>query len=732
MKFFLLILTVFFFNKALAENIKENKDVVIHANDMQTDDANNIIIAKEDVVVSNGTQTLEADEVIYNKTLKIFKATGNVKIFDIDGNKIYATYAEVTDKFEFGFMQSGNITTSDKEFIAAVKARREEDSIYYTQGVYSPCLVCHECKDSDPLWQIKASKIHHDKKEQQVTYRNARLEFKGVPVFYTPYLKHPDPSVKRKTGLLAPSLGTNTKLGTFVGLPLYVVLDDYSDMTLTPYLYTKQNPLIVGEYRKRFRKAYLDLGGSLTRIKPVEGSPGNEALRPGRYHGHYYGDFKWNIDENWRLKAYYIRTTNPTYLKRYSLVGNGKYAYQNVLTSTFDSEYFDRNNYMAFKGYHFQNLRADIDNRTVPDVLPVSEFSFEHPTSFYGSYFLLNANTMSVKRNLGTQVNRATGDLSWIIPYTNKIGMNFEGMANVRSDVFDIGKHSVPGKQQKVNQVRGRVLPGSMATWRWPFYSKIYSSNVILEPIVSGVLQPNDTGSNVIPNEDSQDFELDTQTLFKLNRFNGYDLLDAGQRINYGLNLRLSTQKGVNTHVFFGQSYSFSKTVNFDEDAGVRKNGSDYIGKIRVVPNEYFYLDWALRLDRDSGSIKRSIVNLSAGPKEFRINVDHFYVDHTFVAGQFGAREQVAGQISSNFINNWTAYLKGTQQIKPSAQRLQESVGIVYSDECFKIILEGAQNHFSDRDIQPEKTILLTFSFKNLGEISTGRLSGFSDDNGPK
>lgn len=732
MKFILLILIFCFSGTLWAEKAQENNDVVIHANDMQTDDTNNIITAKEDVVVSNGVQILEADEVIYNKNLKVFKATGNVKVFDIDGNKIYAKYAEVTDKFEFGFMQNGKITTSDKEFIAATKARREEGSVYYTQGVYSPCLVCHECKDYDPLWQIKASKIHHDRDKKEVHYRNARMEFKGVPVFYTPYFKHPDPSIKRKTGVLTPSLGTTMNLGFFAGLPVYIALNESSDITVTPYYYSKQNPVISAEYRQNFRKASLNLGGSLTRIKPIEGAPGQEVMKPGRHHGHYFGDLKWHINENWRLNAFYVRATNPTYLRRYSMVGGEKYVHKNVLTSTFDAEYFNRTDYMAFKGYHFQNMRADIDNKTVPDVLPVSEFSFERPTNFYGSYFLLNANTMSVTRDLGTQVNRATGDLFWIIPYTNKLGMAFEGLANIRSDVFDIKKHTVPGKQEKVNQVRGRFLPGSMVTWRWPFYSKLYSAKVILEPIISGILQPNDTGSKVIPNEDSQDFELDTQTLFKLNRFNGYDLLDAGQRVNYGLNLRVSTVNGVKTQVFFGQSYNFSKVTNFPESTGVNKKGSDYIGSIRVVPGDYFYLDWALRLDKDSGSVKRSIVKLSGGPKQFRVDVDHYYLDHSFIEGQFGAKEQVSAQLSSNFVDHWSAYLKGLRQIKPSAQRLQESIGLVYSDECFNVTIEGAQTHFKDRDIKPEKTILLTFGFKNLGEVSTGRINNFSDSSGIK
>jgi LPS-assembly protein len=711
-----------FYVSADTKQKNENKDVIIHADDMQNDDVNNILIAKGNVIISNGTEILEATEAVYDKKLQTFKATGDVKIFDKDRNKIFAKYAEVSDKFEFGFMQNGQITTSDKEFIAAIKARREEESIYYYQGVYSPCLVCHDSDRYNPLWQLKAERIHHDRSEQEVYYKNARLEIKGVPVFYTPYFKHPDPTVKRKTGLLSPSIRVNTDFGMVFGIPVYVVLGEYNDMTLSPYLLSKENHVLSAEYRHRFRKSFINLGGSITKIKTVTGLPEKQELRPKSYHGHYFGDFGWNINDNWRLKAFYIRATNPTYLRRYDFVGVQNYVRKNVLTSTVNTEYFNRSDYMAFKGYHFQNVRADVNDRTVPDVLPATEFSFERPTGLYNSFLTIDANTMSVRRNEGAIVNRVSGDVSWVFPYTNNMGMYFEGLTNFRADVFDINKHSVEGKSGTVNQVRGRTLPGAMLTWKWPFYSKIYASKVIWSPVINGIIQPNESGSAVIPNEDSQDFELDSQTLFKLNRFNGYDLLDSGQRLNYGMNFKISTINGVNTDILIAQSYSFNRSKDFPEDTGVREGGSDYIGKVRIVPKSYFYLDWALRLDRDSGSIKRSIVSMNIGPSKLSLGIDYIYMDHSFLAGQYGAREQILTTLRSQFTDQWFGYIEARKQIRPSSQRLEESIGIVYLDECFKISLTGVQKHYTDRDIKPEKVIMLTFGFKNLGEVSTGQI----------
>ena len=68
--------------------------------------------------------------------------------------------------------------------------------------------------DKPPLWQLKAKKIIHNQKQQELEYYDVWMEMAGIPVAYSPYSWHPDPTVKRKSGFLAPSTGGSTYLGT--------------------------------------------------------------------------------------------------------------------------------------------------------------------------------------------------------------------------------------------------------------------------------------------------------------------------------------------------------------------------------------------------------------------------------------------------------------------------------------------------------------------------------------
>ena len=52
----------------------------------------------------------------------------------------------------------------------------------------------------------------HDQGEKMMYFENARLEFLGVPFAYIPYFSAPDPTVKRKTGVLVPSFGIEHRL----------------------------------------------------------------------------------------------------------------------------------------------------------------------------------------------------------------------------------------------------------------------------------------------------------------------------------------------------------------------------------------------------------------------------------------------------------------------------------------------------------------------------------------
>ena len=108
--------------------------------------------------------------------------------------------------------------------------------------VYSTCNLCAKDPTRPPLWQIRALSAVQDLEHKKIEYQDAVLEMYGFPVGYMPYFWHADPSVKRASGLLIPSLGVSSHLGAFFAQPYYWVIDDQSDATFTPMITTRAGP----------------------------------------------------------------------------------------------------------------------------------------------------------------------------------------------------------------------------------------------------------------------------------------------------------------------------------------------------------------------------------------------------------------------------------------------------------------------------------------------------------
>src|SRR3546814_12284952 len=111
---------------------------------------------------------------------------------------------------------SSDVCSSD--LLAANRARRTADGRkVMDRGVFSPCNLCKEDPQRAPPWQIKAVRVIHDEVAKDIIYHDATLELFGLPVLYTPYLAHPDPTVDRRSGLLAPPPGYSGELGMING-----------------------------------------------------------------------------------------------------------------------------------------------------------------------------------------------------------------------------------------------------------------------------------------------------------------------------------------------------------------------------------------------------------------------------------------------------------------------------------------------------------------------------------
>ena len=205
---------------------------------------------------------------------------------------------------------------ADRSRLAANTARRTNGNrTELRRGVYSPCDLCKNDPSAPPAWQLKAREIDHDKELQLIEFRDATMEIDGWPVFYSPYISAPDPSVKRASGFLIPSVGGSNTLGANVTIPYYLVLGPDKDLTLSPRFMTKAGALLAADYRQRFGNGTLDAIASLNHSDVGSGS--SSSSEGEQWRGHINEHSVFDLDETYRTGLDVQRVSDQTYLLRF-------------------------------------------------------------------------------------------------------------------------------------------------------------------------------------------------------------------------------------------------------------------------------------------------------------------------------------------------------------------------------------------------------------------------------
>jgi len=116
------------------------------------------------------------------------------------------------------------------------------------------------CDVDDPDWQLKAGDVDLDFERGVGTARHARLEFKGVPILYSPWLTFPL-NDERKSGFLYPQIGSSSDNGIDLAVPYYWNIAPNYDATFTPRLVGDRGFMLGSEFRflTRRQSGTLDL-----------------------------------------------------------------------------------------------------------------------------------------------------------------------------------------------------------------------------------------------------------------------------------------------------------------------------------------------------------------------------------------------------------------------------------------------------------------------------------------
>ncbi len=686
---------------------------LLQADEMTQDRELGTVVAKGNVEITQGGRILLADVVSYNQKSNTVTASGNVILMEPNGDTMFAEYVELTDSMRNGVIKEIRILLSDDSRFAANIARRTGGNrTVLTKAVYSPCKVCREEPEKPPLWRLKASTIVHDKAAQEIRYTHARLEMFGVPVAYTPYFSHPDPTIDRKSGLLAPSFGSSGDLGAFLALPYFWAINPNSDATVVPILTRDERLILSGEYRQRFDNGEIDLSGSLTQADRRTGTGTAEAVREDEIRGHLFARGRFDLDDTWRTGFDINRATDRSYLRRFNFFGSPG----NSLETNVYLEGFRSRNYAAANVFLFQDLRSGQQPNT-PRVAPLIDFNYVGEPTRFGGRFSIDANARSLYRDDAADSQRLSLKLGYELPYTADVGFVTTFRGTFQSDLYYVDQAE---SSLEDDGFTGRIFPQLSVDWRFPFVRQAGVTQQIVEPIAALVVSPNGSNSSAIPIEDSVVFEIDDTSILSADRFPGIDRVESGQKIIYGLKLGVFGQGDGRTTAFIGQSYRIHEDNDRKQQVGIESNLSDIVGRLEIRPNRYMDLLYRFRADQSTLEFRRNEVGFSAGPEAFRVSGNYIFIDDDPSDAAVEKREELSLSFNTKINDFWSVALRTQRDLSDDGGTLFAGMQVTYEDECFIFETKAERRFTQDADFEPSDKITIRLTFKHLGSLSTG------------
>ena len=702
----------------------------------------NIKSEGKSIYADNRGNKLFADNFHYDINLKTIDAKNNVKYIDKDGNLLNFSSLKYYEELEKGIGQDLRAKLTDKSTMEGAEAEFDNKLGTVTllkKNSYTPCenkenstkTISEICPD----WSIDTTKTTHDKNEKMVYHRNAVLKIKNIPVFYTPYFSHPDPSVKRKSGFLPPSVKNFTDLGQTIKTPYFWAISDNKDLTFTPIYYFDENSIFLTEYRQQNEKSKFYIDSSYTQgyknINKKDNS-GNEIKRTDGARNHLFFNFLGSYEDllfsQNDLEVNIQRISQKNYLN-----------VNQINTEHVKQDMTSLNNNIIFNSYG-GSQRIKIESN-IYENLNIQEknlkYQYTFPSIEYGNYFnkfdqLVNISSSFAAKNLGTNSNQAY--------FTNQINSESEiklldflpGVANV----FKTSTKNINVQNQNILDSKENFNSDTYLTLGVENSLPLMKINKNTEETLTPkIFTKFTTGS--MTNANSLDKMLTYQDIYSMNRMSSITNPETGGDIGYGIDYNIRKKNNL-SEVYMDGTFSIGQVIKkkklkeMPENSSLANTSSDFVGNVS------FFYDGKIEEKISQTAYLKKGLNINYGytvsndlNKILKNDIDISYADtkNTWSSKYYEthdiSNEQYIDIKYDRKIYDDFTFATGVRKNIQDSFTENNFIGIAYETDCIKISLNLAKTFYHDEDLKPSNNFTLSLVLKPFGSPISPDLSSF-------
>ena len=698
------------------------REIAFEANELRYDQNTDTITAAGNVILRSGDQSVRADAVTWNRMTGEIVATGAIRLVDENGNQLFTDRVVLTDELEAGAMENLLLAFRQGGRLAAEQATRAQGGdIELTRAVYSSCAVVDASGcDKSPSWRVTAERVYYDEETARIRFRGAYLELFGARVLPLPGLTvraDGGPS----SGFFIPDIGLTASNGIEITDSYYWRIADNRDLTLSGYIYTEAAPMVSAQYRHLTSKGAFQVTGYATygaRI-PLNST---QITEENDFRGYLFTNGRFQLNEHWRAQASIRLASDRTFLRRYDI------SREDRIRSVVELTRQDEDSYVSIAGWATQALLVSTDQGQVPLALPLIDARYRMDDPLLGGTLELQANTLAITRAEGQDTQRAFARARWDLRRITRFGQEITLTGLLRGDVYHSDENLLTSTEiyrgEEGWQTRG--VATAAIDVKWPLIGEFLGGSQILTPRVQVVATP-DVRNLDIPNEDARAIDLEDSNLFALNRFPGYDRVEDGVRVTYGVDWQ-ATFPGWRLETTFGQSYRLNDAFElFPDGTGLNEQFSDFVGRTEVRYRDFLKFTHRFRLDKDNLAVRRNEVDATVGSDRTYVEVGYLQLnrDVDFTLEDLQDREEIrlAGRVA--FADHWSVFGSAVVNLTDRAEDptfeadgfepLRTRLGIAYADDCLEFGFTWRRDYIQLADAQSGSSFRIYFNLRNLG-----------------
>ncbi|MGC6518106.1 MAG: LPS-assembly protein LptD [Candidatus Puniceispirillaceae bacterium] len=678
--------------------------VNFEADKVETNQDTGILTASGNVILIQDGNELRADKVEYDRKTERATATGHVIYKTADGAMHMSDYLDLSDNFKKVFAEPMISQLSDgSRFTAAVTQGDFDTKIEMSSTSFTPCNCDYEAGES-PIWDLRATKTTHNKQTSTIIHENVRMHVLGLPVFYLPVLAHPDGTVKRRTGFLAPSVTYSSAEGTTISTPYYQTLGPSADVTLRPYSFQHRGRGIHTIYREK--TDYSDLTANIYTADVATYKKQREMV------GAIDVTHETEVGDEWRVKTNIVRTSQDTFLRRYKF--NPRYE----LKSQIKADRIKSDRYYLVEASDLQGLRASDTPDKEPTILPHIYYESYQPGFRENQTIRTEVSAIQLDNDQGHELVRWSSDISVQEEYQLYDG-TLDAEIGVMSSLYDIHKKTDPGDHD--GEI-GQANPYLSFDWRAPVAAISDNGVVILEPRAKFTHIDGADRTQELPNRDSADFRLDEANLFLTHRHQGKDFVLPGTRADIGVSALADDTIFGEINAFGGISRRLAGDTTAGLTTGNNRNYSDYVASLSIQPSNDLTISWSGRADSNDYELNESRTNLDWRYQSTTLNVEHAQLSKAHFSSSTSDREALSVKIQQSFPDGWVGKASQNWDLSNGKTRRDKTrFTLAWTggfQNCLTLSLDYQRDSTADRDIPRKDEIFLVLNFKYLGAIS--------------